>query len=198
MTRKRPLGLPPGTPSPAANSVFQLKIALDYLKPQIWRRVEVPDCTLDVLHEVIQRAMPWNSSHLWCFIVGKTRYIDPEFMDFPEDRPATIATLGYLHASGVKKFKYEYDFGDGWEHLVTIEKVVTREAEVKYPRVTAGARACPPDDCGGFPGYEYLLSILSHPEHEKYRERMEWLGGPFDPEAFDIDSANKELRQLKM
>jgi hypothetical protein len=198
MARRRALGPPPGTPTPATDSVFRLKVALEYLVPQIWRRVEVPDCTLDKLHEVIQRVMPWESSHLWCFDVGKTRYIDPEFMDFPEDRPAQESTIGRLHAAGVKKLKYEYDFGDGWVHRVTIERTVPRQTGVKYPRCTAGARACPPEDCGGFPGYEYLLYLLEHPKHKDYKERMEWLGGPFDPEAFDPGEVNKDLQRLRL
>jgi hypothetical protein len=191
----------PGTktkPAAKAGEVFRLKIALEWITPQIWRRVEVPDCPLDTLHEVIQRAMPWSSSHLWCVLVGRTRYIDPEFMDFEEDRPATETRLGELHADGVKKFQYEYDFGDGWIHRVTIEKLVPREAGVKYPRCTAGARACPPDDCGGPHGYGRLLDILAHPTHREHADTIEWLGGPIDPEAFDPDAVNKELAKLKL
>jgi hypothetical protein len=196
VARKRTPGLPPGLPK--TDEVYRLKIALAYWVPQIWRRVEVPDCTLDQLHEVIQVAMPWDSSHLWCFDVGRTRYIDPEFMDFPEDRPATATRLSDLAAAGVKKVRYEYDFGDGWEHTVTIEKVVPREAKAKYPRCTAGAKAAPPDDCGGLPGYERMLEVLSNPKDPEYADMLEWVGGPFDPDAFDLDATNRELGKLKM
>jgi hypothetical protein len=79
VARKRPPGLPPAT---QADTTYRLKIALEYIKPQIWRRVEVPDCSLEQLHLVIQACMPWDSSHLWCFVIGRTRYIDREFMDF--------------------------------------------------------------------------------------------------------------------
>jgi hypothetical protein len=178
--------------------VYRLKVSLDYIRPMIWRRVEVPDCTLEVLHEVIQRCMPWNSSHLWCFEVGRTRYLDPEFLDFPEDRPANGVRLGGLAAAGVKKLKYTYDFGDTWDHQVTVEKTVPREPGVKYPRCTAGARNCPPDDCGGFPGYERMLYILGHPGHEEHEDMLEWVGGSFDPEAFDLDAINKDLAKLKV
>ncbi|HET6573426.1 MAG TPA: plasmid pRiA4b ORF-3 family protein [Fimbriiglobus sp.] len=196
MARKKPLGLPPAAAK--TGDVYRLKVALEYLKPQIWRRIEVPDCTLEMLHVVIQRLMPWDSSHLWCFQVGRTRYQDEEFLDFPEDRPASEATLGQLAAAGVKKFRYTYDFGDSWDHQVTIEKTVPREAKIKYPRCTAGARACPPDDCGGYPGYERLLAVLGHPKDPEHEDMLEWAGGPIDPEAFDPDAINKDLAKLKM
>jgi hypothetical protein len=196
VARKRTPGLPPGPAK--TGDVYRLKIALAYWVPQIWRRVEVPDCTLDRLHEVIQAAMPWNSSHLWCFKLGRVRYIDPEFMDLDDDRPAIATRISDLAAAGVKQFGYEYDFGDGWEHKLTIEKVLPREAGVKYPRCTAGAKACPPDDCGGYPGYERMLYILAHPKHEEYADMLEWVGGPFDPDAFDLDATNRELGKLKL
>lgn len=197
MARKKPAGLPPAA-TPKTDDVYRLKVALEYLKPQVWRRVEVPDCTLERLHEVIQRVMPWDSSHLWCFEVGRTRYVDREFLDFPEDRPASGATLGQLAAAGVKKFRYTYDFGDSWDHQVAIEKTVPREPKVKYPRCTAGARACPPDDCGGFPGYERLLDVLGNPKDPEHEDMLEWAGGPIDPEAFDPAAVNKDLAKLKM
>jgi hypothetical protein len=75
---------------------------------------------------------------------------------------------------------------------------VPREAKVKYPRCTAGARACPPDDSGGFPGYENLLHILGNPKHQEHADMLEWVGGPFDPEAFDLAAANRELGKLKL
>jgi hypothetical protein len=195
--RKKPAGLPPAV-APMAGDIFRLKIALEYIRPQVWRRVEVPDCTLEGLHEVIQTVTPWDSSHLWCFDDGRHRYLDPEFLDFPEDRSASDATLGQLAAAGVRKFRYTYDFGDCWDHQVTNEKTVPREPGVKYPRCTAGKRACPPDDCGGFPGYEQMLYILNHPKHKEYEHMVEWVGGSFDPEAFDLEETNRALRKLRM
>jgi hypothetical protein len=194
--RKTP-GLPPAPAFPN-DTVYRLKIALEGIVSQIWRRVEVPDCGLEILHEVIQICMPWDSHHLWCFHVGKTRYIDPEFIDFPEDKPADKTRLSDLVAAGVKEFRYEYDFGDSWYHRITVEKTLPRDPKVKYPRCTAGARACPPEDCGGPPGYERLLYILAHPKHEEHQDMMEWAGGPIDPHAFDPGDANPELGKLKL
>jgi hypothetical protein len=194
LKRKTP-GLPP---APTTDTVYRLKIALEGLVPQIWRRVEVPDCTLEGLHVVIQLCMPWDSCHLWCFIVGKTRYIDAEFIDLMEDRPADRTRLSDLVAAGVKKFGYEYDFGDGWTHRITVEKILPREAGIKYPRCTAGARACPPEDCGGPGGYEQLLYTLGHPKHKEHADMLEWAGGPIDPEAFVAEDVNPELGRLKL
>ena len=80
--------------------------------------------------------------------------------------------------------QYEYDFGDGWEHDVELEAVGLRVPSAKYPRCLAGERACPPEDCGGPPGYERLLEILANPAHEEYDEMLEWVGGQFDANAF--------------
>ena len=81
--------------------------------------------------------------------------------------------------------QYDYDFGDGWEHDVVLEAIAPRQKERRYPLCVDGARACPPEDCGGVPGYEDLLEVMSDPDHEEYDERLEWLGGRFDPEKFD-------------
>jgi len=81
---------------------------------------------------------------------------------------------------------YEYDFGDGWTHDNLVEKVLPPDPGVAYPRCIAGARACPPEDCGGVWGYADLLDALADPNHELHEEKKEWLGEDFDPEAFDL------------
>jgi hypothetical protein len=91
---------------------------------------------------------------------------------------------------------YVYDFGDGWTHRLTVEKVLAAEPGVGYPRCVSGRRACPPEDVGGPWGYDGFLEAMAdptHPEHEQYRE---WVGGPFDPAAFDLDEVNEELAVL--
>lgn len=95
------------------------------------------------------------------------------------------------------KLIYEYDFGDGWEHKIRIEKILPAEKGKRYPVCLAGKRACPPEDCGGPPGYERLLEVLRDPKHEEYEETLEWLGGPFDPEAFDVNEVNRMLKSVR-
>ena len=91
--------------------------------------------------------------------------------------------------------KYEYDFGDGWEHKIVLEKILPIENEKFSPRCIKGKRACPPEDCGGIWGYQELLDILKEPDHPEYEDMLEWLGGEFDSEAFDIEETNKMLSE---
>ena len=91
---------------------------------------------------------------------------------------------------------YEYDFGDDWKHDLLVEGLLLPEEGVHYPRCLAGARSRPPEDCGGVPGYEELLEVIRDPEHEEYEEMMLWLGGSFDPEAFDLAAVNDALRSI--
>jgi hypothetical protein len=179
--------------------VYQLKITLQHVKPPIWRRVHVKDCTLAKLHDIIQTCMGWDDYHLHEFEIGGERYGDPaqwqdDFAGEMEVGNEGRVKLSQLVAQGVKKFRYTYDMGDTWEHLIQIEKVLAPEAGVRYPRCPAGKRACPPEDCGGPWGYGDFLDAIQKPSHERHEELLEWVGGEFDPEAFDIDAVNEELR----
>lgn len=181
-------------------SIYQLKISLDGLKPAIWRRVEVPGSfTLDKLHRVIQIAMGWEDYHLWTFHIGNTEYmpsVDGGFLfDFgPKPENPMRVTLDQALGGHKIKFRYVYDMGDDWLHTITVEKVIAPEAGVTYPRCTAGEHACPPEDCGGPWGYVNLLEVLRDPAHEEHGEMLEWLGGEFDPEAFDLEAVNRRLQ----
>ena len=183
--------------SPKSQStVYQLKITLADIKPPVWRRVEVTDCTLSKLHEIIQIVMGWDGSHLWAFEIGGEQYgEDPEGeMDMESSRKLK---LSQVVQRGVKKFVYTYDFGDNWEHVIQVEKVLEADPKVKYPRCVKGSRACPPEDCGGAWGYGDFLAAVQNPTHESHEEMLEWVGGEFDPEAFDIEAVNKELATVR-
>ena len=88
-------------------------------------------------------------------------------------------------------------FGDGWEHQIEVEKVLPAEPGKRYPLGLAGKRACPPEDCGGMPGYEHLLEVLRDPKNEEYEEMREWIQEDFDPEAFDLDEINRALKGIR-
>lgn len=176
-------------------TVYQLKVTLLGVKPAIWRRLQVPaDIGLDKLHMVLQEALGWTNSHLHHFIVGEKLYgmtgLD-EYADHLEDE--TQFKLAQI-AGDKARIVYEYDFGDSWEHGIVVEKVLSAEPGVSYPRCLAGKRACPPEDCGGVGGYEELLSVIANPRHEEYEQTMTWLGGSFDPEAFDVWQTDARLR----
>jgi hypothetical protein len=92
-----------------------------------------------------------------------------------------------------EKIEYEYDFGDGWEHDIKLEKVLNIDGNLPYPICIKGKMACPPEDCGGIWGYHDMLEGLKDPKHEMHREYREWIDPDFDPETFDIEEANAQL-----
>jgi hypothetical protein len=181
--------------------IYQLKITLKWSKPAIWRRVKVrADIRLDRLHNVIQFVMPWTDSHLHQFIVGEAYYgvPDPEFADMgSEILNEKRHTLADIALGPKKKFIYEYDFGDGWQHEVVVEKVLPPDAGFKHPVCLAGAKACPPDDCGGIHGYYYMLEKLANPKHPEHADMKAWIGGEWDAERFDMNEINAGLKRLK-
>ncbi len=178
--------------------IYQLKVTLKGSKPPIWRRIQIAsNISLAKLHRILQTAMDWTDSHLHQFVVGETYYGTPasEF-DFEVKDEGKIK-LSQAAPGVKKKIVYEYDFGDGWEHEILVEKILQSEPGVRYPVCLAGKRACPPEDCGGIWGYESLLEALRDPEHPEHNDMLEWIGGDFDPEAFDLDSINQDLRSIR-
>ncbi len=174
--------------------VYQLKITLRDIKPPIWRRVQVKDCTLNQLHDLIQTCMGWDGYHLHAFEIGGEQYSEPDPDGMMETEDERKVKLSQVVAGGIKKLTYTYDFGDNWDHVIQVEKTLEAEAGVRYPRCIAGKRACPPEDCGGPWGYAEFLEAIRDPKHERHEELLEWVGGEFDPEKFDIEAVNEELR----
>jgi len=182
-----------------------LKVTLENTRPAVWRRIVVRgDIKLDLLHAVLQTAMGWTNSHLHMFLIGADRYSDPTLVDDldwqeeDKDKDERKVTLSQVVASGVNTFGYEYDFGDSWTHVVAVEKELPLDPDSKvFARCMDGARACPPEDCGGAGGYADLLKIIRNPRHKEYKSMMEWLGGKYDPDAFDVEETNGFLRMLK-
>jgi|SRR5579862_3015834 len=181
----------------APQAVYQLKITLRGAKPPIWRRVQVPaDFTLKKLHRVIQLAMGWTDSHLHLFDVGGIHYSDPEFEVEETNNEARIR-LSQAAPVEKAKFRYEYDFGDSWDHEILVEKILPPDPAVRYPICLTGKRACPPEDCGGVWGYAELLETLADPDSEDHEEMLEWLDGDFDPEEFDVEMTNAALTRAR-
>jgi Plasmid pRiA4b ORF-3-like protein len=178
----------------AKTRIFQLKIQLARISPPIWRRVLVPgEIDLAELHLIIQSVFGWTDSHLHEFEIGRARYGTPD-PDWGSDDVAdeSRAALFRLIAAG-ERFSYTYDFGDDWKHQISVEKILDPQPGTRYPRCVAGRRACPPEDVGGpwsYPGFLDALTDRSHPDHV---DRVEWIGGEFDPEAFDVAAVDAEL-----
>jgi len=180
---------------------FQFKVTLLDIKPAIWRRIQVPDCTLDSLHLYIQAAFGWENCHLHQFEIGGVLYGEPDpdggafIPDFVDEADVLLGHL--LPPSCLKaRWVYEYDFGDGWRHEVLFEGFPPQDPEAKSPLCVKGKRACPPEDCGGPTGYYDYLAAVTDPRHERHAEMRGWRG-PFDPDAFDATIATKEMRKVK-
>jgi Plasmid pRiA4b ORF-3-like protein len=183
-----------------AGAVYQLKMTLLDTKPPVWRRVLVAgSTTLDRVHEVIQAAFGWWGYHLHEFEVGRDRYAvpDPEDDWGPPPRDERRTRLDRIAEEGTS-FHYTYDFGDNWRHKITVEKVLPASAETTLPACIDGRRACPPEDCGGPWAYQELLAILADPTHPDHHERVEWIGRPFDPERFDVNEFEGNLRDARL
>ena len=173
-------------------AMYQLKVTLRDIRPPIWRRLEVrSDITLARLHDAIQNAMGWTDSHLHQFECEGELFGTPSDDDWGDIQSERRVRIGELLQPPKQQLEYVYDFGDNWRHRVVLEKVLPAPAGKKAPepRCTGGRRACPPEDCGGVPGYRYLLRVLANPRDPERTEMLEWVGGHFDPEAFEAPDA---------
>ena len=184
---------------PHDHGVYQLTVTLDGIEPPIWRRLVVPAWfTLEKLHGVLQTALGWTNSHLHMFRFGDERVGMPyKLGDLDETytRSGRIVHLADLVARGDRRMVYEYDFGDGWTHTIEIDDALDEEG----PKLACldGARACPPEDCGGVDGYHHLLEILFDPTHEEFEDSRQWVGPAFEPERFDLRSVNLQLERQR-
>ena len=178
----------------APNSIYQLKVTLIDSHPAIWRRIQVGDnILLPQLHGVLQLAMGWTNSHLHSFQVGKQTFAEPSPDDFIPVTDYRTVRLNQVAPEVKDRFIYLYDFGDSWEHEISVEKILSSEKDAQYPRCLDGKRACPPDDVGGVWGYEDFVKAIRDPRHPEHDEMLEWVGGKFDPEKFDLDGVNGML-----
>jgi len=170
--------------------VLQFRIELLGIEPPIWRRIQVPqDYTFWDLHVAIQDAMGWFDSHLHAFrvagITGDIGIPDEDEVDLPATKPGWKLAIRGAFSESNPLATYEYDFGDSWVHEIRFEGAFPAEKGVKYPRCLDGARCCPPEDCGGLPGYDDFLRIIADPKDPEHESMLEWVGGSFDPEEFD-------------
>jgi hypothetical protein len=186
------------SPTKTDAPIYQIKVTLKGSKPPIWRRIQVRgDINLGKLHTILQEVMGWEDYHLHQFIVGRTYYGVPH-PDFGFDmRDESRVKLNQIAPGEGFKFLYEYDFGDSWEHVLLVEKVLPPEQGQHYPVCIKGKRACPPEDVGGVWGYAEFLEAIQNPDHPEHEDYLEWIGGDFDPEGFDLDGVNAGLRRLR-
>jgi hypothetical protein len=178
-----------------ATPLIELRIELLDVKPVVWRTFIVPgSMTLEKVHRVIQAVMGWQDYHLHEFRFDATRYgvRDPDDESLWNEAPVALAkALGPLTSFG-----YDYDFGDGWQHRVTVEKTLPPDPTFQWPRCTAGENACPPEDVGGPWSYVDFLAAMKDRTNPQHETMMTWWGRKFDPKAFDLIGINQRLVEV--
>lgn len=181
-----------------AASIARLLVTLDDVKPPVRRRVEVPlAIRLDRLHLVLQAAMGWTNSHLYEIRARDVGWglPDPDFGEGPLDaKKARLVDV--LEDVGTKTLKYLYDFGDGWEHTVKVERIADAVPGTAYPVLIDATGRCPPEDVGGLWGYAEFLDAIADPAHENHAEMKEWAGETFDPKAVDVEALADDVAAL--
>lgn len=179
---------------PVQPSIHTIKVSLRYMKPPVWRRLQVPSKTsLAQLHHIIQAAMGWDDCHLHQFEVRDLSYAAPEH-ELDDTRDESRRTLANLQVG--ERFVYWYDFGDDWYHDILVESVDRADPTLTYPRCVTGRRACPPEDCGGPWGFDQLMGVLGDEKHPQHEMSREWMPVGYDPARFDLDEINQALAQL--
>jgi hypothetical protein len=180
------------------SKIYQFKIELKGIEPKIWRSVQLNDNTqlLD-LHYAIQIAMGWYDSHLYQFEKQGMIYGDPEALEDGNVQDDSIAEIVDMFKAEKDTINYAYDFSDNWEHVVTLEKIIDAKEPLEHMICVGGKRNCPPEDCGGVPGYLDMLEVLKNPESDEYKELIEWIGGAFDPEFFELSIINESFKEIE-
>jgi hypothetical protein len=179
--------------------IYQIKVTLDDTHPPIWRRILVPgSTTLLKLHDILQIVMGWEDYHLHMFTIEGFIYGDPaddEYGDRITLDEANYKLSQVIYGEG-QRFTYEYDFGDGWDHTLLLEKIFLPHSDVHYPLCLKGKRACPPEDVGGVWGYINFLEAIKDSSHDEHEEYLAWIGEEFDPEVFNLEGVNALLRSM--
>lgn len=191
--------------------VLDLQVTLQYVEPEIWRLIRVPHSVrMDRLHRVLQTAFGWSNSHLHQFIrfddqgriAGYIRQPDSYGLEDPADDTlksqdeSKCCLNDFLAATG-DRIVYDYDFGDSWRHEIRLASMAAQATRLTSAICLDGVRACPPEDCGGPPGYEDYLQAIRDPKHSEHQAMLDWNGPGFDPEAFDLAKTNRALARIK-
>jgi hypothetical protein len=184
----------------ARKNIFVFRIGLEDSTPRIWRKLRVPGYfTLAELHMALQIAFDWTDSHFHSFTINSVEYMmdsqmGPDFYgdDVLSEDGCRLDDLGLEEG---QSFSYLYDFGDSWQHKITVSKILPFREEDAAPRCLGGKNAGPIEDSGGVWGYAEILEILRDPGHKEYQETLDW-AGEVDPLAFDPEAVNRYLEKI--
>jgi hypothetical protein len=177
--------------------VARLRVEIDDVLPHVVRYVEVPlSIRLDDLHFVLQIAIGWQNGHPFEFRVGDHAWglVD---RDTPDANliPAQHATLADLVALA-NSFKYNFVFGEDWQHTVAIESVSSVLTDGQCPKLLSAEGRCPPADIGGPSGYETYLRAIADPRHPHHETMLAWDDSNFDPHKVDVMMLRNNLASL--
>lgn len=188
----------------SGSGAVRLRVELIHLEPTIWRELWVDTSfSLAQLHGVLQIAMGWEDCHLYTFFDRASNFMASGLSSgqlgeqlggmLGEEKAAhEICVAEVLDRKGAR-LSYEYDMGDGWLHQISVLECAAQCPGGMPVECVAGARACPPEDCGGPPGYMNLLEAISNRRHPEHKDLLEWVGGAFDPAEFDLQETREEL-----
>jgi hypothetical protein len=170
-------------------ALYRLRVDLDHAHPPIWRRLAVrSDVTLDVVHQVLQSSFGWTDSHLHRFALGgdpfdahSELFLCPYDVDEGEDEgtPVSDVRLDETLREPGDTLHYVYDYGDSWDLVIRLEAVRDLPDGAPVAACLDGARAAPPEDCGGLRVAEDLAEVLDDPAHFDVAEINQALQDPF-------------------
>jgi hypothetical protein len=182
----------------AEPNVFQVSCILEGIEPPVFRRLQLRDCNLAKLHEILQAAMGWQDKQLHFFeIEGREYTADRRAMaEFAWDNAHKVS-LSNLWQKGISEFNYIYDMGNNWVHAIVIEGPEPREPKTYYPRCVEAERTCPVEHCGGPKQYEKWLQAWADKSHPQHKLALQKLGTSFNPEIQSLDLINGKLRRIR-
>ena len=182
--------------------IYQLKISLEDVSPPVWRRLLVRgDTTLAELHQIILAVMDWAPGRLHIFqkegmLVGDRD--ESDITDIEEDgapvHDESELMIGHIFKNLGERMVYEYDFANSWRHEILVETISNAGEDGRYPRCLEGSGSRPPEGIDGVPAYRKMLKVLADPRHPDFADVRSRTGPDFDPERFDLDAANRQLR----
>lgn len=180
---------------------IELKVTLSLENHRVWRRIIVPyNITFKKLHDILQIVFDWKDYHMHDFYVfdGDKPIVNlvcsTEDFEYQDDLPMIAETDKRLsdYIPRYSRIKYNYDFGDDWQHYIEAEKIIENHTQ-NYPECIAGEGNTPPEDVGGEYGYDEFLEAISDPKHPEHKEMINWAKGQWYRD-FDIGLVNRRLK----
>src|SRR5690606_22530702 len=167
----------PSAAAPRRDRSFEITAALRALRPRVWRRIRVGDCSLDQLHRYLQAVFGWSDHYTYRFMIGDQIYGDVN-RRWPG---AAVGDAGQLVLSQLEHIfddeftlEYEYHCRECWQIELSVRSVPQR---MVVPCCTGGQRACPPEAIGGLFGYFDLLEALDDPTGDAKLKQPAFLEG---------------------